>query len=113
MKALELLELANQAYPGDGLREFYIHGQDLADVLKDLEEDELDDLYNCEGSGDPLADAIVCALLDAYKCNPPASDVEMLLTAMDNLAHQNDQLHAVYHHLSQRREEILKGGAHA
>ena len=113
MKPMDLLELANQAYPDDGLREFYIHGQDLADVLKDLQEDELDDLYNYEGAGDPLADTIVCALLDVYKYNPSADDVEMLQRAMDHLAQQNERLHAVHHRLWQRQEEIRKGGDHA
>lgn len=106
MTPLELLNLANEAYPDGYLREYY-------QVDPDAEPEgpaDPADLFNAEGSGDSLAECIVIELLDAYRENPNCTDAELLAIAADSLDRLVEQIAEVALHLAARREEVLSHG---
>jgi hypothetical protein len=100
MKALELLNLANTAYPHGYLAMYYHH--DL-----DKDPDDPQDLYKPSGSGDTIADCIVIELLNTYRENPEAPDAELLEAAVHQLERLAEDISDVAQHLHRRREELL------
>lgn len=103
MKLLDLLNLANEAYPDGYLSEYY-----------DNEAIDPSEVYRGEGMGDFLADCIVVQLIDCWRENPDCTDDEMLATADATLQSLADQLDAVQTHLASIREMLyqikLEGG---
>ncbi len=90
MKLKELLDVANEGYGDDSLREYYRE----------------DGTFNPEGKGDTLAESVAANLIETF--DPDMSDEAQLCNAIQVIDAQLEDLKAVQDALERRLGEVQK-----
>ena len=104
MTLLELLNLANEAYPDGYLSQYYHDPKEWPEV-EAFDPNDWEQVFNPAGQGDTLAECIVIELCDAFRDTDPGEfhDDELLANAIGKMERLEVQLARVKLHFVARR----------